>query len=183
MIETRLLREAQLAEIEECATPSESLALLLASAELLGWPRVRLGQRDPEPLAQLVARIRLRAALDLPQRDCFASEKGVCLCLSRALDLFEAAEAPTREAIVEAALGQHRDPKPSPGPYSGDSLGGAQSLSEGTRAEEWTEGPDPPARAFPARDRDITKPGRFRPIKRRPKWYDPHPGDIRSMEF
>src|SRR5207248_4687611 len=130
---------------------------------------------DRDKLEQLATRIKLRRQLRLPARECVDSdpppEASHCVCLVQTVDaLIESGEKMTRREVLKAARQAHADrwdwlkrrPEPQPIP----------------RAEPKPAVPriEPVARRAPipeAVTETNTKPARL--IKRRPRWYDPHP--------
>jgi hypothetical protein len=163
MIEATWIREAQLAELEECTTPIETLRLFV----------------DPAALTQLDARRRLRAGLALPHRDCLLRDEGSCACLTETLDAFEEHdEAPTRVGVEEACAVSHREPVVRSLPPLKDALSGADVPYTGTGHTDEAAHPliaAPSGNAVPAKREEAFDPERFRPIGRTRKWWD---GDI-----
>jgi hypothetical protein len=135
---------------------------------------------EPDMLAEVAARVRLRLKLELPRRDCAArirpSEASHCLCLSETLDaLIESGEERTRAQVVKTARQAHRQrwawlkrrPKPQPVPIPA------------TKPEPVL--PRAPIPAPAALSETPTKP--FRRIRHTQRWYDPPTRDIRDMQF
>jgi len=190
----RAARQAELkAFVEANATEHEKADLIFASA---AGVRVKFGftlrdlaaaadpdedyvptgkfRYNPEALAEIAGRIKLRRELRLPARECVVRkpppEASHCICLTGTLDsLVESGQAMTRGEVLKAARKAHTErwawlknrPKPRPEPLA---------AGPGPKVSPQTD--EPISAPVPAAVVTETSTKPFRVVKRSPKWWD-----------
>jgi hypothetical protein len=159
--------------VDELGSEAERNALLISA-----W---RDGLPDGELLVRLARRAQLRAKLGLAADECGGDPPThSCTCLVRALD---ESSTGSKRAILSRARGFHWSPQPRRErvePVPELAAAPREAVAAPTEANGRVQAGTPPH----VRDRDITASDPvFRPVRRRPKWYDPRPGSFRDMQF
>lgn len=157
--------------------------LMRAGFTLAQWEGLEpIGYHPPEPevLARLARRVERRVRFGLPAVECGGDPPTHgCSCLERALDGSDGG----KRGVLKSAAEFHWAPPPrreraEPVPEL------AATPREAVAAPQEANGRVEAGIPTRVRDRDITASEPvFRPVRRRPKWFDPHPGSFRDMQF
>jgi hypothetical protein len=189
------VRDAEQAKLEalvdEHGTQGEKFALDLSQlretgiglrqlhAIAAGDAEVPLRPPDPVLLAATVKRIHTRQRLGIVKRDCV--HKQSCVCLRDVLDVLP---SETKRKVIAESRRLHKDRHPQ-GPLARFRHLIPKPKPPVAREPLMTPPAPVPAPAAQVTEVTETQTGNFRPVRRRPKWWDPPGGtnSIRDMKF